>query len=233
MDEHRLALQRLHERGLERVHEERAHRAVHLQVVRRHGRAGLRVRHDNASEASAQVLQVRRHREDRHHLRGDGDVEAGAAGEAVEPAAAPDLEVAQALRAEVHRPAELNAVRVDVEALQAARGEPGVVVVALVLHAAVERDHRKVVRVRDRVDVAREAERERRERHDLGEAAAGGAALDVEGGPARRLAHAADDLLAETAEALHEAERRRRLALAERGRRDGRHVDVLRALPSV
>ena len=89
----------------------------------------------------------------------------------------------------------------------AAGGEPGVVVVALVLHAAVERHHREVVRVRDRVDVAGEAEGEVRERHDLREAAARGAALDVERGAAGGLAHAADHLLAEAPEPLHEAER--------------------------
>ena len=108
--------------------------------------------------------------------------------------------------------------------------EPGVVVVALVLHAAVERHHREVVRVRDRVDVAGKAEREVRERHDLREAAARRAALDVERGAAGGLAHAADHLLAEAPEALNEAERGGGLALAERGRRDRGHVDVLRAL---
>ena len=151
--------------------------------------------------------------------------------EAVERAAAEaDLHVAQALRAEVDRPAHLHALGVDVEALQAARGEPGIVVVALVLHAAVERHHREVVRVRDRVDVAGEAEREVRERNDLREAAARRAAFDVERGAAGRLAYAADHLLAEAPQPLHEAERGGGLALAERGRRDRRHVDVLRAL---
>ena len=94
------------------------------------------------------------------------------------------------------------------------------------LHPGVERDHREVVRVGDRVDVAGEAERERGERHDLGESAAGGRALDVEGRAAGRLADAADHLLAEAAESLDEAERRRRLAFAERSRRNGGDVDV-------
>ena len=159
-------------------------------------------------------------------------VEAARHLEAVEPTAAADLDVPEALRAEVHRPAQLHARGVDVEPLEAALGEPGVVVVALVLHAAVERHHREVVRVRDGVDVAREAERERGERNDLREAAAGRAALDVERGSAGGLAHASDHLLAEAAKTLHEAERGGGLALAERGGRDGRHVDVLRALPA-
>ena len=137
--------------------------------------------------------------------------------------------MAKALRAEVPRPAELDAGLVDVEALEPALGEPRVVVVALVLHARIERDHREVVRVGDGVDVAREAQGERRERHDLREAAARRGALDVEGRTARGLAHAADHLLPEAAEALDKTEGRRRLALAERRRGDGRDIDVLAA----
>ena len=102
--------------------------------------------------------------------------------------------------------------------------------VALVLHAGVERDHREVVGVGDRVDVAGKPKRKRRERHDLREPSARRAALDVERRAARRLANAADDLLPEFAEAFDEAERRRRLSLAEGGRGDCRDVDVL-ALP--
>ena len=102
--------------------------------------------------------------------------------------------------------------------------------VALVLHAGVERDHREVVGVRDGVYVAGEAERERGERNDLREAAARRAALDVEGGAAGRLADASDHLLAEPPKSLDEPKRRRGLAFAERRRSDGGDVYVL-ALP--
>ena len=228
--EHRLALDRLHQRRLDCVHQEGAHRAVHLEIGGRHWCAGLRVGHDDLREPPAKIRQVGRHRENRHHLRGDGDVEAGVAGIAIESAAATDRDAPQPLCAEVHRPAELDALRVDVQPLQAAFSEPGVVMVALVLQARVERDHGQVVGIGDRIDVAGETERERRERNHLGKPAAGGGALDVEGRPARGLAHAPDHFLAEPPQALDKAERGRRLPLAERGRGDRRDVDVLGAL---
>mgnify|MGYP003310956019 CR=1 FL=1 len=45
--------------------------------------------------------------------------------------------------------------------------------VALVLHARIERDHREVVRVRDGVDVAGKPQRKLRERNNLSQTAAG------------------------------------------------------------
>ena len=51
MDEHRLALDRLHQRWLDRVHEKRAHRAVDLKVLRRDWSAALRIGDDDLREA--------------------------------------------------------------------------------------------------------------------------------------------------------------------------------------
>ena len=229
VDEDRLALERLHERRVHGADHPRGHRAVDLEVARGDGRAGARPRHDDAAHALAQVREVARDGEDGHDLGRDGDVEAAVHLVAVHLAAAADLDVAQRLRAEVDRPAHVDAGRVDVEAPEVARGELVVVVVALVLHARGEGGHAEVVRVGDRVDVAREAERERREREALGEAAAGGGALDVERRAAGGLADRGDGVAAEDAEALDEAHRRRRLALAERGRGHRGDVDVLGA----
>ena len=106
-------------------------------------------------------------------------------------------------------------------------GQRLVVVVVFMLHARRQRHHGQVVGVGNGVDVAGEANRERRERDALRQAAAGGRALDVEGGPAAGLAEGAHHRLAEPAQSLHQAHGGRRLAFAQRRGRDGRDVDVL------
>ena len=88
---------------------------------------------------------------------------------------------------------------------------------------------REVVGRADRVDVARQVEVEVLHRDDLAVAAAGRAALDPEDRAERRLADAHRGLAPDRVEALAEADGRRRLALAERRRRDRRHDDVLAA----
>ena len=89
----------------------------------------------------------------------------------------------------------------------------------------------RLLRGRDRVDVAGEVEVEVLHRHDLRVAAAGRAALDAEDRPERRLAQAEDRPLADLAEPLRERDGRRRLALARRRGRDRRDVDDLRVGP--
>src|SRR3546814_14829298 len=70
----------------------------------------------------------------------------------------------------------------------------------------------------------------RSHRHQLGIAAAGGAALHAEAGPERGLAKADHRLLADPVEAVAEAHRGGGLALAGRRRRDRRHQDELDVL---
>ena len=91
-------------------------------------------------------------------------------------------------------------------------------------------EHRReeVVRRADRVDVAGEVEVEVLHRHDLGVAAAGGAALDPEHRAERGLTQAEHRPLADLAEALRERDGGRRLALAGLRRRDRRDADELR-----
>src|SRR5208283_5827885 len=64
-------------------------------------------------------------------------------------------------------------------------------------------------------------------RHDLGVASAGRAALQAEAGTERGLAQTDDRLPADAVERIAEADRRRRLALAGRGRVDRRHKNEL------
>jgi hypothetical protein len=102
-----------------------------------------------------------------------------------------------------------------------------VLLVELVEDAGVDGRGQQVVGDRDGVDVAGQVEVEVLHGHDLGVAAAGGPALDAESRSHAGLADDGDDLFAEmSAEGLAEADGRRRLALAERGRGDGGDIDV-------
>ena len=97
----------------------------------------------------------------------------------------------------------------------------------LVVEAVVDEGAGQVVGRADRVDVAGQVEVEVLHRDDLAVAAAGGAALDPEDRPERRLADVDRRPVADVVEALGEPDGRRRLALAERRRRDRRDDDVL------
>jgi hypothetical protein len=85
----------------------------------------------------------------------------------------------------------------------------------------------QIVRRGDGVEVAGEVEVDVLHRHHLGVAAAGGAALDAEARPERRLAQAQHRLLADVIERVGQAHRGRGLALARRRRRDRRDQDQL------
>ena len=160
-------------------------------------------------------------------MRSDRDAELALHQEAVLRAADADDDVAQALRAEVEHPAHLDALGVDVQTLEVALGQLLVGVVALMLHAGVQRDHREVVGVHDIVDIARQAQRELGHRDQQGVSAAGRRALDVHGRAAGGLAQRAADVLAQLAEALDQAQRNGGLALAQRGGGDGGNLDEL------
>ena len=126
------------------------------------------------ANALAQVLQVGSDGEDGHQLAAHGDAELGVHGEAVGLAfAEADLDVAEALGAEVDDPAHLHALGVDIQPLQAALGKAFVGVVALVLHTGIQRHHGQVMRVHDVVDVAGQAQGELGHGHQQGVAAAG------------------------------------------------------------
>ena len=125
------------------------------------------VRDGDGAEAPAQVLQVARDGHDRHHLGGRGDVEAALARVAVGAAAERDGDLAQGAVVHVHRAPPADAQGVDVQRVA-------------VQDRGVEHRREQVVGRADRVDVAGEVQVEVLHRHDLGHAAAGGAALDAE-----------------------------------------------------
>jgi hypothetical protein len=85
-------------------------------------------------------------------------------------------------------------------------------------------------RLRSFVEIAGEVQVDAVGRHDLGVAAAGGAALHAQAGSQRGFAQRDADGLAEAGERLAESDRRRRLALAGAGRRGGGDQDQLARL---
>ena len=120
----------------------------------------------------------------------------------------------------------MDAVGIDVEPLEAAFCELCIIIVAFMLHTGGQGDHGEIVCVGDAVDVAREAEGERRQRDALCKAAASGGAFDIESRAAGGLSDGSRNADAKFAEPLDEAKGCRGLAFAERRGGDGGHVDV-------
>ena len=192
---------------MDRVLQERRHRAVGLEVAGAHRLGVARVADDDRAAALLEVLQVAREAEDRHDLRGDRDVEARLAGHAVDLAAEADDGVAQRAVVHVEHAAERDVALIDAERVA-------------VVEVVVDHRREQVVRGGDRREVAREVEVDVLHRHDLRVAAARRASLDAEARPERRLAQGDDRALAEPVEGLAEADGRGGLSFARRRRRD-------------
>jgi hypothetical protein len=177
VDERGPSLERLHEVRLQRVGQERGHRAGSAELLGRDRLTAERGADGDRTEPPPKVEVIHRDRDDRHHLRGGGDVEPRLARCAV----CPSLETAP--------PGD----RVRVEPDRVVVQEMGV-------------DHRgqEVVRRADRVDVAREVEVDRLLRHYLRAAAAGAAAFDPEHRPEGRLTQAQNRVGAEPSEPVRQ-----------------------------
>ena len=188
VDERRLAFERLHEIGLERVLEENGHRAGDLELLGRHRLAVVRRRERDRAEAAPDVSAVGGHRHQRHHLGGGRDVEPRLARERL-VLSDPDVDAAQKAILDVQAAAPRDIRRVDAEvvAVDDVRGDRG---------------GKEVVGGSDRVQVAGEVEVDVLAGDDLGQAAAGAAALRAEHRADRRLAQADEGALADEAEAL-------------------------------
>ena len=216
VDEGRSALERLEQVGLERVPQEDGHRARDLEVLGRDRGAVLARREHDPAEPGPEVREVAREGEDRHDLGCDRDHELGLARVAVLLAAQADHDLAQRAVADVQDARPQHPVGVDAQ---------GVAMVEVV----VDERRGEVVRRADRVDVAREVEVEVLHRDDLAVSTAGRAALDPEHGPEGGLADRHRRPPADPVEPLGQADRGRRLALAQRRRADRGDDDVLAA----
>ncbi len=92
----RIALQRLHEIGAQRLPQQRRHRARRLEIAHRHRLLGARIGDHHAAEARLEIVEAVGETERRHHLGGHGDVEAVGARKTVADAAEADDDFAQA-----------------------------------------------------------------------------------------------------------------------------------------
>ena len=203
VDERRAALERLEQVRLERVAQQHGHRAGDPEVLGRDGIAGRRRREDDPAEPRAQVVEVGREGEDGHDLGRDGDLPLRLAGRRVLLAAEPDDDPPDRPIADVDDARPDDRRRVDAERV-------------LVVEVVVEERRGEVVGGPDGVVVAGQVEVEVLHRDDLAVAATGRPALDPEHRPQARLADGHRRALADPVQALGQADRRRRLALAER-----------------
>ena len=219
VDEGRAALERLEQVRLDRVAQQDGHRAGDAEVLGGHRRPVRRASRGRSGRAAPR-RSWRSVARARTAMTSEPTVMTNSVsrGIAVLATAEADDDVAQRAVADVEDARPEDAVRVDAERV-------------LVVEAVVDEGAGEVVGRADGVDVAGQVEVEVLHRDDLAVAAAGGAALDAEDRPERRLADVDRRLAADPVEALGEPDGRRRLALAERRRRDRRDDDVLAARP--
>ena len=182
-----------------------------------HGLAAGGVADQDPVEPGPEVGRRVGQAEDGHDLAGGRDVEARLARDALRAAAQADHDVPQRPVVHVEGALPENAGRVEVDIAE--------------MKPVVDRGGEQVVRRGDRVEVAGELEVDRVRRLDPAGAAAGGAPLAAEDRPHRRLPQRQRRGLADPAQALRQADRRGRLPLAGRRRRDRRDQDQLARRP--
>ena len=204
MDKRRGIFQGLHQIGRQRILEQGGHRPRRLQL-----RGGDRdpvagIADDDAAQPLLQVLQVPGQAEDRHHLRGHGDIETGLHGEAVgRPAYAGD-DLAQLPVVDIHHPPPGDPAQVQPELIAP---------VNIVVHHGGQ----QVVGGAYGVHVTGEVQVDILHGHHLREPAPGGPALEAEAGPQAGLTQAYRGPGAQAAHGVRQAYRHRGLALS-RGR---------------
>ena len=151
--------------------------------MRRDGPAVIGVADDYAREPRLEVGDVAREAEHGHDLARNGNLEAVLAGHALHPAAEAVDDVAQLAVVHVHRALPGNLLRVYAERVT-------------LLDVVIQHRGEQVVRGAYGVEVAGEVQVYVLHGHDLGVAAARGAALDAEYGAERGLAQRGHGALA-------------------------------------
>ena len=210
----------LHQIRLERVFEQRSHRAHRFEFRRGHRPVIVRVAHYNASQPRLEVLDGFRQAEHRHDLAGNGNVVAvfprhavGFAAQAVDNI--PELPVVHIHAAPPRDLAGVNAQRVPL------------------MDMVVQHGRQEVVGRADRVKVAGKVEVDVLHRHHLRVSAARGAAFDAEHRAQRRLPERHRDFFADAAEAVRQSDSGGSFALSRRRRRDGGDQHQPAVLPAL
>ena len=219
VDERRRPAESLHQVRVDRILEQRGHRALGTEVAGCDRLLVVGQPDGDVGQALLQILQVRGQTQNRHDLGGGGDGEAGLRRHAVgRPAQAGD-DVAQRAVVDIHTALPGHTARIDVER------------VALVDVVVNERGQR-VVGTGDRVEIAGEVQVDLFHRDHLGVTAAGGAALDAHHGAERRLTQGHHGVLAQLRQRVRQTDQRSGLALARRGwRNTGDHDELAGGVP--
>ena len=214
VNEGRIVLERLHQVRLQGLLEQHGHRALRVQILGANWRKIAAVADHDVAQPLLQVLEVEREAEDRHDFGGDHDVEAVLARKTVAGTAQSDRDVAQGAVVHVHHPLPCDSPHIEAQ-------------LVTVVNVVVDQGREQVVREPDGAEIAGEVQIDVFHRHDLGEAAAGRAALHAENGPEARFAQADDGFLADLVQRVAEAHGGRGLALAGGRGTQRRHEDQL------
>ena len=164
MHKGRVVFQSLHQVGLHRIFQQDGHRAICLNIACKNWAAVAAIGHDHITEAFLQIGQIFGQTENRHNLRGNGDVKTRFAWEAIGHSAQRSCDLPQRAVIHINNPAPHHAACVDVE---------------LIAPIDMVVDHRgqKTVRRGNCVKIACEMQVHIFHRHDLRIAAPGSATL--------------------------------------------------------
>ena len=208
-------LEGLDEVGGQGVLQQDGHGPVGIEVSSADGLLRPVVPDHDAAEPVLEIGQRGGQAEDRHDLRRHDDVESVLAREAVAGASECDRDVAEGAVVHVHDALPRDPTDIDVQRVA-------------VVDVVVDERGQQVVGQPDRTEVAGEVQVDVLHRDDLGVATTGRAALHAEDRPEGGLAQADDGPLADHLQSVRQSDARGRLALARRGRADGRDQDELR-----
>ncbi len=212
MDEGGTTLHGLDEIGLDGVAQQDGHGAGDLEILHGDGAAIGRLRDDDAADATPHILQVCGQGEDGHDLGRGRDVELALTLQSVRLTQA-KANPAQDTVVDVQDPRPAHGGEVHAKGVAAQQ-------------VIVQEGCAQVVGGAHSVDVTSEMEVDVLHREDLTVASPGATTLDAEDGAQGRLPDGDGGAHTESIETLCQPDRRRRLALAQRGGRDGRDDDL-------
>ena len=210
----RSALQGLHQIRLDRVLEQRGHRALRLEITCGDGLFVKGIADDDTRQARLEIADRFGKAEDRQDLGRDGDIVAVLTRCAVAPAAQTVGHKTQLAVVHIHTALPRDTSGVDVQA------------VALI-DMVIEHGGKQVVCRADGVHIAREMQIDVLHRDDLRPAASGSAALDAEHGAQRRLTQHDVGVLAQSSETVGKSDGGGGLAFTGRGGGHGGHENEL------
>ena len=177
VDESGIVFERLNKIRSECLLQQHGHRAVGLDVAAVYWRAVAAIRHDDVPKPLVQIVEVICQAEDRHDLRGHGDVEAGFSGEPVRDSSERCRDLPERAVVHVHDPPPGDPADVDAE-------------IVAPVDVIVDHGGQKIVRRGDRVEIAGEMKIHVLHWHDLRIAAARRSALHPEARTERRFSNA-------------------------------------------